>query len=261
MQAILASRNAKINSQKVLLADATKRHWGLHQGLQRLLGFKGSLPQILRKSPIVACSNSSIEKSINKLYYKPFNLSQLKKWQLQLNTCHYWLFYKNSTLWTNPGHNQYIGSSKNDYQCGYTSSQSFVVNCYWLRLVIHIKILVFVMLLPRNQKKLSIAFHPQINGQTKRQNNLIEAYLKIFVNWEQINWTRLLPMAEFAYNNVKNASINYTLFKLNYSYYLRVSFEENVDFCLRSHSIDKLAQELRELIKICCQNLLYVQEL
>ncbi len=68
-------------------------------------------------------------------------------------------------------------------------------------------------------------------------------------------------MAEFAYNNAKNASIEHTSFELNYGYHPRVSFEEDVDPHSRSYSVNKLAEELRELMKICCQNLLHVQEL
>ena len=43
----------------------------------------------------------------------------------------------------------------------------------------------------------------------------MEAYLQAFVNFEQNNWARLLTMAEFAYNNAKNASTGYTPFELN----------------------------------------------
>ena len=32
------------------------------------------------------------------------------------------------------------------------------------------------------KRKLSMAFYPQINGQTKRQNSTMETYLKAFVN-------------------------------------------------------------------------------
>ncbi len=46
------------------------------------------------------------------------------------------------------------------------------------------------------KKKLSTAFHPQTNGQTEKQNSTMEAYLRAFVNWEQDDWARLLPMAE-----------------------------------------------------------------
>ena len=34
------------------------------------------------------------------------------------------------------------------------------------------------------KRRLSTTFHPQTNGQTKRQNSTIEAYLRAFVNWE-----------------------------------------------------------------------------
>ncbi len=68
-------------------------------------------------------------------------------------------------------------------------------------------------------------------------------------------------MAEFAYNNTKNASTSHTPFKLNYGYYLRVAFEENMDSQPKSCSADELTEELRELIEVCCQNFLHVQEL
>ena len=87
----------------------------------------------------------------------------------------------------------------------------------------------------------------------------MEAYLYAFVNWEQNDWAWLLPMAEFAYNNFKNASISHTLFQLNYSYYPRVSFEDKCNAYSRFSSADRLVVELRELINVCCQNLLHVQ--
>ncbi len=68
-------------------------------------------------------------------------------------------------------------------------------------------------------------------------------------------------MAEFAYNNAKNTSTGHTSFEFNYGYYSKVSFEKNVDLQSRSRSANKLAKELRELMKVCCQNLLHVQEL
>ncbi len=64
-------------------------------------------------------------------------------------------------------------------------------------------------------------------------------------------------MAEFAYNNAKNASTGHTPFELNYGYYPRVSFEENVDPHSRSRSANELAEELIELMEVYCQNLLH----
>ena len=111
------------------------------------------------------------------------------------------------------------------------------------------------------KRRLSTAFHPQTNGQTERQNSTMKAYLRAFVNWEQNDWARLLPMAEFAYNNAKNASTRHTPFKLNYSFYPRVFFKDDVKSCSRSRFANKLAKELRELIDICQQNLFHTQEL
>ncbi len=64
-------------------------------------------------------------------------------------------------------------------------------------------------------------------------------------------------MAEFVYNNAKNASTGHTSFKFNCGYYPKVFFEEDVDSYLKSCSTNELAGELRELIEVCCQNLFY----
>ena len=107
------------------------------------------------------------------------------------------------------------------------------------------------------KKKLFTAFHLQTDSQTEKQNSIMEVYLRAFVNWEQDDWVKLLPMAEFTYNNAKNTSINHIPFKLNYGYYPKMSFKEDVDPCSKSRSVNKLVRELRELIKVYCQNLLY----
>ena len=88
------------------------------------------------------------------------------------------------------------------------------------------------------KRRLSIAFHPQIDGQTERQNSTIKAYLRIFVNFKQNDWAKLLSMAKFAYNNAKNASTGHTLFELNCDYHLCVSFEENNNLWFRSKTAD-----------------------
>ncbi len=108
------------------------------------------------------------------------------------------------------------------------------------------------------KRKLSTIFYPRTDGQTERQNSIIEMYLRVFVNEEQNDWARLLSIAEFAYKNDKNASTGHTLFELNFGYHPRVSFENDVDPRSRSCSANKLAEELRGLMEVCCQNLLHV---
>lgn len=69
------------------------------------------------------------------------------------------------------------------------------------------------------KRRLSTAFYPQTNGQTERLNDTMKAYFRAFVNIEQNDWARLLPIARFAYNNAKNASTGYTTSELNYGYH------------------------------------------
>ena len=68
-------------------------------------------------------------------------------------------------------------------------------------------------------------------------------------------------MAEFVYNNCKNIGMDYIIFKLNYGYYPWVPFENKYDTCSRSFSANELAINLSELINICCQNFLHIQDL
>ena len=68
-------------------------------------------------------------------------------------------------------------------------------------------------------------------------------------------------MAEFAYNNAKNASSGYTLFELNYGYHPRMSYKNDVNLCFKSKLVDKLSAELRKLIIICKKNPDYTQKL
>ena len=73
----------------------------------------------------------------------------------------------------------------------------------------------------------------------------METYLQAFVNFKQNDWARLLPMAEFAYNNAKNANTNHTPFKLNCGYHPCVSFEKDTNPCSWSKTANKWWTELQ----------------
>ena len=110
------------------------------------------------------------------------------------------------------------------------------------------------------KRRLPTAFHPQTDGQTKYQNSTMKAYLWAFVNFEQNDWARFLPMAEFAYNNAKNASTGYTSFKLNCGYHPCVSFEEDTNPRSQSKMAEELSSKLRELMTVYWENLHHTQE-
>ena len=63
---------------------------------------------------------------------------------------------------------------------------------------------------------MSSAYHPQTNGQTKSANKTLENMLQAFINIHQDHWDHLLALAEFAYNNAKQASTTFFPFFLTY---------------------------------------------
>ena len=60
------------------------------------------------------------------------------------------------------------------------------------------------------------AFHPQPDGQTEKVNQIIEAYLRPYINQEQHDWVDLLPMAVHVYNNSMTSMTRMTPFYANY---------------------------------------------
>jgi len=49
-------------------------------------------------------------------------------------------------------------------------------------------------------------YHPEANGQAERTNQTLEQYLRVYCNYQQDNWSELLPLAEFAYNNAPSST-------------------------------------------------------
>ena len=69
------------------------------------------------------------------------------------------------------------------------------------------------------QLRKSIAFRPQTDGQTERVNQSLEQYLRQYCNYEQNNWKDLLPLAEYAYNNLATTATQMSPFFANYGFY------------------------------------------
>ena len=66
---------------------------------------------------------------------------------------------------------------------------------------------------------MSTAYHPQIDGQTEQTNQVLEDYLRIFINYEHSDWYELLPLAEHAYNNSVTNAHKMTPFFANYGFH------------------------------------------
>jgi len=66
-------------------------------------------------------------------------------------------------------------------------------------------------------------YHPEGDRQTERMNQTLEQYLWIYCNYQQDNWSSLLPLAEFAYNNALNTTTGISPFFANKGYHLNIT--------------------------------------
>ncbi|GJS74590.1 putative mitochondrial protein [Tanacetum coccineum] len=64
--------------------------------------------------------------------------------------------------------------------------------------------------------KMSTAYHPQTDGQTKVVNKCLECFLRCMSGERPKEWVQWLPLAEFWYNTNKHSSINVTPFEVVY---------------------------------------------
>ena len=66
------------------------------------------------------------------------------------------------------------------------------------------------------KRRMSTAYHPQMEGETERSNQVLDGYLRTFVNPDQNDWYQLPLLAEYAYNNSKASGYKLTHFFANY---------------------------------------------
>ena len=98
----------------------------------------------------------------------------------------------------------------------------------------------------------TLGYHKEGDGQTECLNQTLEQYLHIFCNYQQDNWSELLPLAEFTYNNSPSATTGVTPFFANKGYHPNITVypkHELASIKAREYVID-----LEELhAKLCTQ--------
>ena len=77
------------------------------------------------------------------------------------------------------------------------------------------------------KRRLSTAFHPQTDGQTERQNQTLEHYLRVYCNENQDDWAELLFVAEFVYQQSEHSTIGCSPFYAMYGY--NPTFEVSIE--------------------------------
>ena len=115
---------------------------------------------------------------------------------------------------------------------------SLFINHFWITLCWHLEA----------KRKLSTAFHLQINDQIERQNQMLEHYLQVYFNYKMNNWSELLSMTMFAYNNSIHASIEKTSHELLKKYIASFAeTSENKALKRKTFLIMKWAEWLRSI--------------
>ena len=100
-------------------------------------------------------------------------------------------------------------------------------------------------------------YHPEGDGQTERVNQTLEQYLRIYCNYQQDNWSKLLPLAEFTYNNAPNATTGVSLFFANKGYNPNLTVHPERD--LTSARARNFAVDLDKLHGHLCTNIAAAQ--
>jgi hypothetical protein len=65
---------------------------------------------------------------------------------------------------------------------------------------------------------MSSAYHPQLNGQTERVNQLMETYLRCFVSACPHKWVQWFYLAECWYNVSWHSAVSMSPFQVLYGY-------------------------------------------
>ena len=107
--------------------------------------------------------------------------------------------------------------------------------------------------------KLSTAAHPQTDGQTERINQIVEQYLRHYVNQLQDNWVELLPLAQFAYNSATTSTTRQSPFFAVYGYEPQAYYESLPDTAI-AESAEQKATRIRQIQKNIQDELSFVQE-
>jgi len=93
-------------------------------------------------------------------------------------------------------------------------------------------------------------YHPEGNGQTECTNQMLEQYLRVYCNYQQDNWSKLLPLAEFAYNNALSATTSVSPFFANKGYHLNITVHPECNIASsRAHDFAVDLNKLQSTLK------------
>jgi hypothetical protein len=92
-----------------------------------------------------------------------------------------------------------------------TDRDSLFIFKFWSSLCYHLWI----------RLRYSIVYHSQIDEQIERQNQILESYLRSYVNYQQNDWIKWLNIVEYVYNNNLNSVLKQIFFQMMFDSKMR----------------------------------------
>jgi len=104
------------------------------------------------------------------------------------------------------------------------------------------------------KRRMSMAYHPQTDGQTERTNQVLEGYLRRFVNYDQDDWYQLLPLAEHAFNNSATNAHKMTPFFANYAFHPQMEWmkereAQNPGTTMYAHWMQDIHRQVKQTLE------------
>ena len=87
----------------------------------------------------------------------------------------------------------------------------------------------------------TLGYHPEEDGQTEWVNQTLEQYLHAYCDYQQDDWSELLTLAEFAYNNAPSETTGVSPFFANKGYHPNLTIHPERDLasnCAWEYAVD-----------------------
>jgi hypothetical protein len=108
------------------------------------------------------------------------------------------------------------------------------------------------------KSSMTTAYHPEADGQTERQNHVIEQYLRCFCDYRQDDWASLLSSCEFSLNNTVKESTKVSPFFFELGRHPRIA--PNIVGPLRHPSLEQMFEARSQAQEEAKASMLMAQE-
>jgi hypothetical protein len=94
-------------------------------------------------------------------------------------------------------------------------------------------------------QNISTTYHPQTDGQSEQTNQWLEQYLRVYCNFQQDDWSQLLPMVQYVHNSWPSSTTGFTPFELLMGFTPRLKVPTTVESPLPE--IEQRGEHLKQI--------------